>query len=520
MIYNEFGRPIEEAPADAKMPVGMNVFRDDSDRYETDASRNLSPSKIDSILTAALQGDICEQSKLALDIEEKNHDISQAMETRKNAVMGVPWSVEPGDDTPAAKKAAEAFKKALDAAGGSNGKDTFENLISDMLTAIIPGFSVSEIIWNPGGGIAGFNYIEQRHFTFRDHILKLVTTAEPNGIELQPRKFIVNKYRRRGANIARGGLIRTLAWLHCFQNLNFKDLLSFIERYGMPFVVSKVDQNTWDKERNVLKDLIRNFGPNGGGLFTKAVEIELLQAANNTGDVYFRLLEYVGAAITKLILGQTASSGDSSGLSKGDSQSKVRQDILEADCKILEATINAQLAEPWNLFNSPAGTACPKIKFQCKPPEDTQAAATTVKTLYEAGYDTDETEMSEKFGMKLTRRAQPVNPAPAAAGQQTTAVDSAALAADLNSATLPEAALANFAKDADKWAGDFAKTVAKFADGDSDTLDVTALAGKFDTDTLANSIGETIYAAAANGMATAASKLRSKAVGSNRSRGN
>lgn len=411
MIYNEFGKPIEETASDAKMPVGMNVFPDASDRYETDASRSLTPSKIDTILTAALQGDICEQSKLALDIEEKNHDIGQSMETRKNAVLGIPWSVEPGDDTPAAKKAAEEFKKALDSAGGMNGKDTFDELRSDMLTAIIAGFSVSEIIWKAGGGIAGFNYIEQRHFTFREHILKLVTTAEPNGIELTPRKFIVNRYRRRGSNIARGGLIRTLAWLHCFQNLNFKDLLSFIERYGMPFIVVKVDQNSWDNERNILKNLVRNFGPNGGGVFTKAVEFELLQAANNSGDVYFKLLEYCGAAITKLILGQTASSGDSSGLSKGDSQSKVRQDILEADCSILDTTINSQLAEPWNTFNSPAGTAAPKVKHHCKPPEDVKSLADTVKIFYDAGYDTDPDEMTAKAGFKLTRRvAAPVAP--------------------------------------------------------------------------------------------------------------
>ena len=506
MIYNEFGKPIEETAADAKVPVGVNVFPEDSDRYATDASRGLTPSKIDCILTSANQGDITEQSKLALDIEEKNHDIGHAMETRKNAVLGIPWSVEPGDDSPAAEKAAENFEAALDAAGGINGLDTFKELTADMLTAIIAGFSVSEIVWKTGGGIAGFKYIEQRHFNYRDNTLRLVLTSDPNGIELPARKFIVNKYRRRGSNIARGGLIRTLAWLHCFQNLNFKDLLGFIERYGMPFIVAKVDQNSWDNERNVLKGLVRNFGPSGGGVFTRAVEVELLQAANNTGDVYFRLLEYCGAAIVKLILGQTASSGDSSGLSKGDSQSKVRQDILESDCSTLSATLNSQLAEPWNVFNSPSGTVAPRIVFHYEQPEDATANATTVKTLYDAGLETDEAEMSEKFGMKLTRRAQPVNPPPAALDQQTTAVDSKALAAESRPA-LAESGSPGI----DSWSSKVVQKInaALETDGGLDKLSGLSFAD-FNGAILEDFLGSSTVMAAADGKLQAAEKIKRK----------
>ena len=513
MIYNEFGKPIEEVKADTRAPMGVSVFPEDSDRYSTDASRALTPAKVDSILSAASQGNISEQSKLALELQEKNWDIGQAIETRRNAVLGVPWTVEPGDDTPAAKKAAETLKAALDAAGGpvsyadtSDKLDSFANLCEDMLSAIIPGFAVSEIVWKAGGEIAGFKFLEQRNFMLgRRGELRLIVTNEPDGVALPPRKFVVNQYRRRGSDIARSGLVRTLAWLHCFQRLPFADLLRFVERYGMPFAVAKVDQNSWDNERNVLKSLIRNFGPDGGGVFTRAVEIELLQAANNTGDVYFKLLEYTRDAITKLILGQLASSDKSAGLSGGDAQSQVRQDILAADCSVLGATLTADLAKPWNDFNSPAGTACPKIVFHCEPAEDLKAMADTVKVLFDAGLETDEKKMSEKFGMTLKRKAAPAQPAMSTA-------DAVALSAEGKQTTDDRGQMA---AGIDKWASPLIQKINAVLESDPSTgSGLSKLSGlsfdDFNGAALEDFLGTSAVMAAAQGKLDAAEKVGKK----------
>lgn len=194
-------------------------------------------------------------------------------------------------------------------------------------------------------------------------------------------------------------------WLHCFQNWPIKDLFSFIERFGMPFVVAKVDKKTWDEERNALHALIRNFGPNGGGVFTQGTELQLLNAANTGGDnVYFKALEFTHDAIYTLLVGQLASSGESAGLSKGDAQTAVRQDILEADARTIEATVRARIAAPWTRFNCGPDVAVPKIHFQVEPADDLAALATTVATLFNAGLEADPAEMSEKFGITLTKR--------------------------------------------------------------------------------------------------------------------
>ena len=156
--------------------------------------------------------------------------------------------------------------------------------------------------------------------------------------------------------------------------------------------------------------MIRSFGPNGGGVFTRETEVQLLNAANTGGDnVYFRALEFTRAAIYTLIVGQLASSSDSSGMSNGDAQTAVRQDILEADARALEATVYAQIAAPWTLYQFGGHVAVPELHFQVEPPEDEKAAAEkkllnaqVVQTLASAGYKADAATVSKIFGLPLT----------------------------------------------------------------------------------------------------------------------
>lgn len=276
-------------------------------------------------------------------------------------------------------------------------------------------FAASEIVWGPGGTLEGFQAVPAWHFTLRDgYTPRLICDEYPLGLpeELQRCKFVFHQFRKK-SDPARAGKIRALAWLHCFQNWPIKDLFSFIERFGMPFVVAKVDQNAWDNERAVLHSLIRNFGPNGGGVFTKSTELELLNAANTGGDnVYFRVLEFTHNAIYTLIVGQLASSSDSSGMSNGDAQSAVRQDILEADARAVEATVLSQISAPWTRFRFGPGVAVPELRFEVAPPEDQTRLATVVNTLSWAGFKADAAELSERFGLKLTYKPPAAPPAP------------------------------------------------------------------------------------------------------------
>jgi len=409
--------------------AGQWVHEEPADRMLQRGNSPLTPERAGQLLVAADSGDIAQLCWAASVIELENWDVRQAMETRRLALSGCDWHIAPGDDSEAAKSAADAFADALKTAGTGVGNefDTFDDLMSDMMTAVISPFAASEIIWQPGGGVAGFSRIDPWHFTLRDSLRpRLITTNEPNGIELPPHKILLHSYRR-GGDFTRRGLIRTLIWLHVFQNFPIKDLLGFVERFGMPFVIARIDNATWDKERGTIQRLIRSFGSCGGGVFTRATEVQLLQAANNTGEIYFRLLDYTGAAITRCILGQTASSSDGGGLSKDNAQSQVRQDILEADARAIEGTTSARLAAPWASFHFGPGVGCPLLQIESEQPEDQKQAAEvreidarTIQSLSGAGWQVaDPAVLKDRFGFAFLRPAaapaqQPVQGAPAA----------------------------------------------------------------------------------------------------------
>lgn len=374
-----------------------------SDRAESDVSRGMIPEKLDAIMRAANSGDTEDQCRLCNEILEKDAEIAQAVSTRTAAVVGAGWHIEPGTQDPAAQRAADALRKELESIDGGN--DNFDELIEWLETAILPGFAVAEILWRAGGSIAGFHPIEQQYFSFTDGFDPLLITSDrPEGIAIPRERIVCHRFRAHGTDAARGGLIRPLAWMYCFANLNEKNLLSFVERYGMPFLIVKADEETYKKERNNLKRLIRNFGSCGGGIFTRNVEHELLQAANTDGNVYFRLKDYYQAAVNRLVLGQTASSGDGGGLSGDNAQDKVRRDILKSDCRRIMRTVGAQICVPWCEYNFGPEVPAPKLVMECDPPEDKLQIAQTLQALAGAGLEPDPEEMSKRFGFTLRKR--------------------------------------------------------------------------------------------------------------------
>ncbi len=409
MLYDAYGRPLPDV-SPALPPAGVATIADMFDRDARDISGGITPEDLGRIMRLANSGDIADQARLAVELPEKNPEIFHAVSTRRSALTGCEYEVQPGDDTPAAKKAAEAFAAELENAGSGTAKlMTFAGLREHLSGALLPGFAAAEIVWKPGGGLAGFRALDPWHFSFRlgADEPRFLTRDQPMGIELQPAKFLLHYMLPHASDPARGGLVRPLGWLHCFYNLNFKDLLTYIERYGMPFLLAKVDEATWQTEKNKLVRMIRDFGSAGGGVVSKSTEFEMQTSANTSGFVYFRLLEFLGLSITKVVLGQSASSGDASGLSGGDAQSKVRQDLLAADGVKLDASIYDQLARPWTLFNYGPDVAVPLVKTMTEGSEDLLQQAQIIAALNQSGLQVDAKEASDKFGLTLTRVETP-----------------------------------------------------------------------------------------------------------------
>lgn len=373
-----------------------------SDMARPDVARGLEPESLDAVLLEANAGDPRRQARLVRDMMERDWTLRQAWSTRVKTVRGCQWHLQAGDGSPASEAAAERLEAELRGCAAGDPLRSFYALWGRILESRLTGYSLDEALWVDGGRIAGFAEVRADCLVFRDGRPLVATDGSPLGAEIPPGRFIYSA-GSDGADPWRGGIARPLAWLYVFANLGVKDMMGFVERHGMPFIVGKVDSQAWQQERNKVKALIRNFGPSGGGVFTRNVELELLET-HSTGDVYFRLLGYLSDAVEKLVLGQTASSGDGGGLSKDNAQAQVRQDILEDDCRLVETVVDAQVLARWTAWNMPSA-APPHLSIECQDPAAQARLATTVQALSAAGYEFDEAELTARFGLTVRRRA-------------------------------------------------------------------------------------------------------------------
>ena len=147
MILDQYGNTLPELVRHPSPPrAGRYLLDDPGDRSATDVSRDLTPERIDAIMSRANQGDASDQAALAELLLEKNHEIKHAFSVRVNAVLGLKYKIEAADETAEAKASAEAFDSALKQAGDSRECDGFRDLLRDMMRALLVGYSVNEIV--------------------------------------------------------------------------------------------------------------------------------------------------------------------------------------------------------------------------------------------------------------------------------------------------------------------------------------------------------------------------------------
>lgn len=419
MLYDWTGKAIEEAPKDkAAEHVGRRLTSwENTDRYETDASRALDPEGLDLIFRSANTGDPESQARLALEIEEKDPDIAHPLQTRRSGVLACEWGCEPATATDAAGQkiadAAEAMLRAINPRTVGPGlppdaEDVdFDGCLQHMLSGILPGYAWLEILWEgDGSAVRGFAPGPAPAITFNQSKAPLIkTTLNPLGAALAPNKFVFHRHRSRSGDATRGGIVRPLGWMFLFGNLGVKNLLRFVEKFGMPFVSARLDDDAWETDRSKIAYLIKNFGSDGGGVFSKAVELNFLEANTQGGDIYFKLIEHFGKAKEKVILGQIATSAEASGMSNGQAQERVRFDILQADCRALETTVRNDILAPWTSWNFGPTAPVPAFKIRCRPAEDLKQQSEIVGNLVNAGYQVDAAFIEKKFGMPITKDA-------------------------------------------------------------------------------------------------------------------
>lgn len=372
-----------ERDTGAVVPVCSTVAKGYiNDKFSEYPSEGLTPYKLANIFHSAVEGDICAQMELFEDMEEKDPHLFSQMQTRKLAVTGLDWEIQPFSEDERDKQVAEFISDQL------NSLENLSDKMLDMLDAIGKGISVMEIDWGYEDGynvIKDLTYIHPKKLTWdaMTDELKICTKEYPSGISFPENKFVIHKYKARSGHISRAGLFRVVAWFYMFKNFDIKDWISFCELFGMPLRLGKYGASASEADKRELERALIKLGTDAAGIVPDSTQIEFIESNKTTSsEGYERVARYLDEQISKAVLGQTLTS-DSGGGSYAQSKThnEVRHDLTEHDAKSLAATIRRDIITPLVEYNFGEDANIPFIAFDVSEPEDLKEQSEVYKTL-------------------------------------------------------------------------------------------------------------------------------------------
>ncbi len=418
-ILDQFGQPVDIKTLnrpDTRVAAAAEI----RDRWSTYPSNGLTPSKLAQILRAADNGDMLSQAELFEEMEEKDAHLFSQFQTRKLAVQGLAWDINPGDES---AKAREIVKACEDFLGGLT---DFDDNILDMLDALAKGYSVLELLWDVSEGqamITGMDWIHPKKITFFETLIpRVLTEAEPvNGEDLRPFKFVYHRYKARSGHDTRAGIMRVCAWMYLFKNYNIKDWVGFAEVFGKPLRLGKYDSGASKEDKDALSLAVRMLGSDAAGIISKATEIEFVEArVSGSLDIFQSLAAFCDAQVSKAVLGQTLTSGTSEtgggAYALGNVHNEVRGDLTRADAKALGRTVSLQVLRPFVGFNFGWDAPMPVAAPIYEAPDDMEAVGKVYQVVSEM-IDISQEHVSERFKIPMLKEGEtPLKPKPTTHG--------------------------------------------------------------------------------------------------------
>lgn len=384
MLYDSFGREItpEKRPDDRILSVA--TIRD---RFSGYPSKGLTPEKLATTFREADGGDVYRQMELFEEMEEKDTHLFSILQTRKLAVSGLDFEVEPFSQDKKDVEIAEFVSAVI------NDLPDFEDNLFDILDAIGKGYSGLEIYWDVKGGknvVRHLEWVHPKKFTWLNAMVpKLVTDEFQMGIDLPAFKFIFHRHKTKSGYATRQGLLRLCAWMYLFKNYDIKDWVAFAEVYGMPLRLGKYDPGATREDKEALIQAVRSLGSDAAGIISKSTEIEFVEAVKNSGeDVYHVFANFCDAQMSKAVLGHSASADSTPGKLGNEKQAmEVRQDLKQADCEMVSKTWRRDFIRPLVGYNFGWDAPLPWFKLKYEAPEDLKTKSEQIKTLVESGFE-------------------------------------------------------------------------------------------------------------------------------------
>ena len=364
----------------------------------------LTPQKLHQLLTNAEQGNLQAQADLFCDIEERDGHVFSEMDKRKKGVNGLAWNVTPPKNASAQeKKIAEEVQEWIDDI------KNFEMFLFNAMDAVGHGYSCQQIHWQQLGHLwlpAKFEHVVPRNF--------MTPYGEPNclrlndgsveGAEFWDFGWFNHLHQAKSGYISRSGLYRVLSWPFLFKNYSVRDVMEFLEIYGLPIRIGKYPSGATNEEKMTLQRAVMMIGRNAGGIIPQGMAIDFESAADGDTSNHMHMIKYLEQIQSKVIVGGTLIS-QADGKSSTNAQSKTHeiqfQTLIKSDAKQLARSISDNLIDYMMRLNYPniEKDRYPEFHFDTSDTEDMEVFSASLEKLVGVGMKIPLSWAHEKLGI-------------------------------------------------------------------------------------------------------------------------
>lgn len=385
-------------------------------RFDEAVAPGLNPGRLAQTLRDAALGEVYDFLTLAEEIEEREPHYRYVLETRKNAVTSLNAQVDPVSEDERDVEIADFLRNEVVET------PAFQTLPDMLVDGLSKGYAHVETIWETGSAWIPRRYIwrDPRLFQFDRETrsqFRLRVQGEPDGVPLDPLKFITHVPLLKMGLPARNGLARVGAWSFMLKSFSMRDWAQFLEIYGMPLRLGKYSPGSSADDRAVLLSAVRNLGRDAAAIIPIGMEIDFVEAKGFSDKPFESNARFIDEQVSKLVIGKP---GDGVASSKAGEEvlDKVRADIRKSDARDLQLTLMQQLIRPVVDLNFGPQKAYPKVHFPIPERKDLQVWANALAQLVDRGLDVEQSQVYDIIGLKEPEPGAKLLRTPAVAGPE------------------------------------------------------------------------------------------------------
>jgi phage gp29-like protein len=334
----------------------------------------------DTVLSTRGNGDFAIYDDIARDDQVKT-----CRQQRELALIGKEWVVDAADSSRRAKLAADRLRGVLE-------RIEWDDKTRKMLSAVLYGYAVAEVLWATDGAEITIDSIKVRNRSRFGFLpsgeLRMRTFAnQMSGEALPAGKFWAFACGADHDDEPHGlGLGHTLYWPVFFKKNGIKFWLTFLEKFGQPTALGKYGPSSSDAEKRKLLEALRAIQTDSAIRIPDTMQVELLEAARSGTADYTALVDRMNASISKVYIGHSGAADSTPGKLGGeDNAGEVREDLIKADADLVCGSFNATVAKSLTWYNDPTAPV-PKVWRRVEPDEDLKSRAERDKVIFDMGY--------------------------------------------------------------------------------------------------------------------------------------